>query len=341
MASWFKENKRELPWRATPDPYAILVSEVMLQQTQVATVVPYYNRWLRRFPTVEALAAASQNDVLHAWQGLGYYSRARNLHRCAQEVVARHGGRVPIEAADLRTLPGIGRYTANAVALFAYQLPLPLVEANTARVIARLWNMRAAIDSAAGLRKLWHIAASLVPKTGGGDFQNAMMDLGALVCVAGAPRCEVCPVRKFCKARLPASLPIKRRRAPQVVMSEEHELVTRPGAVLLAPCRERWRGMWKLPSAQSLSRAPLYVATFPFTHHRIALEVSRGRARTPRSGERWFSLKEIPAIPIPSPHRRALTALLFGAKESQDAGADIFHCATIDFETAVVPISTS
>jgi A/G-specific adenine glycosylase len=182
LSTWFHKSKRDLPWRQTRDPYAILVSEIMLQQTQAATVIPYYNRWLRRFPTIRSLASATESEVLHAWEGLGYYARARNLHRCANTIFGKLGGKFPNRPDALRSLPGIGRYTANAIAVFAFNRSLPIVEANTARVLTRLFNIRAPIDSTHGRQELWKLSAKLVPQNTARDFQNAMMDLGALIC---------------------------------------------------------------------------------------------------------------------------------------------------------------
>jgi len=317
LSTWFRKSKRDLPWRQTRDPYAILVSEIMLQQTQAATVIPYYSRWLRRFPTVRSLAAATESDILHAWQGLGYYTRARNLHRCTKTIVEKFGGRLPDAPDKLKSLPGIGRYTANAIAVFAFDESLPIVEANTARVLSRLFNIRAPIDSTSGRQKLWDAAAKLVPRKDARDFQNAMMDLGALVCTARNPLCRICPVKKNCRARNPVSLPRKRKRAPIVPLTESHGLWTTADAVLLEQCRQRWRGMWILPPLKldglkpSSLRRPVYVSAFPFTHHRVTLRVFRQPAREiDTSSQRWFLTDALDAIPIPSPHRRALTALL-------------------------------
>src|SRR5947207_1707538 len=154
LSNWFCHNRRDLPWRGIRDPYAILVSEIMLQQTQVTTVIPYYNKWLLRFPTFRSLAAATESDVLHAWQGLGYYARARNLHRSAKTIVEKFGEKFPNGPDELKSLPGIGRYTANAIGVFAFDQSLPLVEANTARVLTRLFNILDPIDSTSGQRKL-------------------------------------------------------------------------------------------------------------------------------------------------------------------------------------------
>jgi len=316
LLTWFHKSKRDLPWRHTRDPYAILVSEIMLQQTQAATVIAYYNRWLRRFPTIRSLASATESEVLHAWEGLGYYARARNLHRCAETIFGKLRGELPSRPDALRSLPGIGRYTANAIAVFAFNRSLPIVEANTARVLTRLFNIRAPIDSTRGRQKLWNLSAKLVPQNRARDFQNAMMDLGALICTAHNPRCQICPVKMFCRARDPASLPRKRKRAAIVRLTESHGLSTKKGAVLLERCHDRWRGMWMLPQLKldglkpsSLGR-PVYVSAFPFTHHRITLRVFRQPVReiyTP--SQRWFPADALDVIPIPSPHRRAINAL--------------------------------
>ena len=288
----------------------------MLQQTQAATVVPYYNRWLRRFPTIRSLAATTESDVLHAWQGLGYYARARNLHRCAKTMVENFGGRLPNDPGTLKSLPGIGLYTANAIAVFAFDKSLPIVEANTARVLSRLFNIRAPIDSTSGRQKLWNASAKLIPQKGARDFQNAMMDLGALICTAHNPRCRICPVKKFCRAPDPASLPRKRRRAAIVPLTESHGLSMKSGAVLLEQCRQRWRGMWILPPLKldglkpSSLRRPVYVSAFPFTHHRVTLQVFPSKAARSASRQRWFPILRLNKIPMPSPHRRAIHALL-------------------------------
>ena len=289
----------------------------MLQQTQAATVIPYYNRWLRRFPTIRSLASATESEVLRAWEGLGYYARARNLHRCANTIFRKLGGKFPNRPDALQSLPGIGRYTANAIAVFAFNRSLPIVEANTARVLTRLFNIRAPIDSTEGRQKLWNLSAKLVPQNRARAFQNAMMDLGALICTAQSPRCQICPLKMFCRAHDPASLPRKRKRAAIVPLTESHGFSTKKGAVLLERCHHRWRGMWMLPQLKldglkpsSLGR-PVYVSAFPFTHHRITLRVFPQPAReiyTP-SG-RWFPADALHVTPIPSPHRRAINALL-------------------------------
>ncbi len=310
LAKWFRKNQRDLPWRRTDDPYAILVSEVMLQQTTVAAVVPYYNGWLRRFPTLRSLARAPESDVLHAWEGLGYYSRARNLHRCARVSVARFQGKLPASTSELRSLPGLGRYTANALTVFAFDQSLPLVEANTARVLARLFDVRDSIDSTAGREKLWNASARLVPASGGREFHSAMMDLGALVCTARQPQCGTCPIKTFCAAPDPTSLPVKRNRRKLIYLVESHAWILSRDRILLEQCCTRWRGMWMLPRARARLTNPIYTARFPFTHHQITLRMFLDKTRRPKPNERWFPLHQLKVVPIPSPHRRAIEALV-------------------------------
>lgn len=312
LLAWYQAHGRDLPWRRTRDPYAILVSELMLQQTQVTTVIPYYNEWLRRFPDFRALAHAAEAEVLHAWQGLGYYARARNLHAAAKRVVAQHDGNCPASPEQMRKLPGVGRYTANAVATFAFDQAVPIVEANTARVLARLSNLLTRIDSSAGEHAVWDLAGALVPKRGARAYNSALIDLGALVCTAGQPKCPICPVRGFCRAENPLLLPVKKSRPALKRLTEYHGFAVRRGRVLLEQSRGRWRGMWILPHliAPQAGRL-LHAANFPFTRHRIRLEVFAHQfpsAQTP--SRRWFALEQLSAIPLPSPHRRAIDALL-------------------------------
>jgi A/G-specific adenine glycosylase len=281
----------------------------MLQQTQVATAIPYYNKWLRRFPDFASVASASENDVLHAWQGLGYYSRARNLHATAKIVQARYRGVFPNDIAAIRKLPGVGHYTTNAVATFAFNQPVPIIEANSSRVLARLFDIRVPIDSAIGREKLWENAAQLVPKRNAARFNSALIDLGALVCLPDKPKCNVCPVKKFCRAKNPEGLPIKKSKPRTKRLIERHALVVSNGRVLLEQSSARWRGMWTLPRiATRASGQALYRSTFPFTHHRIAFVVYR-RATPNRIAptQQWF--ESIDHIAMPSPHRRAVQAL--------------------------------
>jgi A/G-specific adenine glycosylase len=285
----------------------------MLQQTQVATVIPYYNEWMRRFPGFAALAAASEREVLHAWQGLGYYARARNLRATAQTVMEKHGGRFPESLDAIRGLPGVGRYTANAVITFAFDRSVPIVEANIARLLARLFNLRIPIDTSLGREALWQHAAELLPNRRAGLHNSALMDLGALVC-GSRPSCVICPVRNFCRAENPSTLPIKKARPSIGLRREHHGFAVKRGRVLLEQSQGRWRGMWMLPrlATPPTKRKPLHMSEFPFTNHRVTLTVFPQTAarRSANPFQRWFPIDGLDAIPLPSPHRRALEMLI-------------------------------
>jgi len=313
LLSWYRKQGRDLPWRRTRDPYAVLVSEFMLQQTQVATVIPYYNEWMRRFPDFAALAAASEHEVLHGWQGLGYYARARNLRATAQTVMEKHGGRFPRSLDAIRDLPGVGRYTANAVATFAFNQSVPIVEANIARLLARSFNLQIPIDTRTGRETLWQRAAELLPNRGATTYNSALMDLGALVCQL-RPNCVVCPVRTFCRAEKPSKLPIRKARPSIRLRTEHHGFSVRRGRVLLEQSQDRWRGMWMLPrlATAPTKRKPLHISEFPFTNHLITLTVfpQTAAGRSTKSFQRWFPIDGLDSIPLPSPHRRALEMLI-------------------------------
>ncbi len=201
LLAWFRAHKRDLPWRASRDPYRIWVAEIMLQQTRIAAVLPYYHRFLKRFPTVESLARAPQDNVLRLWSGLGYYSRARNLHRAAKEIVARHNGKFPRALEAALALPGIGRYTAAAVLSIAYDRPLAVLDGNVARVLARLGAIRGDLRAPARWRHLGATAQQILAHGAPGDWNQALMELGETICTPQIPRCAVCPVSRVCLAR--------------------------------------------------------------------------------------------------------------------------------------------
>ncbi len=251
LLPWFDRSKRDLPWRRTTDPYAIWISEVMLQQTQVVTVIPYFERFLRRFPTVTALAEAGLPDVLALWSGLGYYSRARNLHRAAQAIVAEHAGVLPASVDALLELPGFGRYTAGAVASIAFQISAPLVDGNVSRVFTRLF----AIDGDKREKEIWRLAAEHVPAKRAGDFNQALMELGATVCLPVNPLCLLCVLKEHCEALKQgrvAGLPPPKVRAARKALTLDVAVCRRTDLLLHARRNDGglFGGLWELPSAE-------------------------------------------------------------------------------------------
>lgn len=249
VLKWYDQHGRKLPWRESADPYRIWLSEVMLQQTTVAAVVPYFERFTHVFPDVRSLAAADVDDVLRLWEGLGYYSRARNLHRAAMVIMNVHAGEFPDSVELLRALPGIGRYTAGAISSFAYDQPAAIVEANTERLYARLLALQDDVRSTSSQKLLWSFAEELVPEKRAGDFNQALMDIGAKLCRPVDPDCGACPLQKFCAAYekgLQSRVPV---RKPPVVITAIMELavVLEDRKQVLLRRRgadERWAGMW-------------------------------------------------------------------------------------------------
>jgi A/G-specific adenine glycosylase len=343
LLDWYGKQRRPLPWRATRDPYCIWVSEVMLQQTQVATVIGYYERWLRRFPDVETLASAETEDVLRAWEGLGYYSRARNLQRAAQHVVSRHGGKLPASVADLLQLPGIGRYSAGAIASIAFALDEPAIDGNIVRVLTRLFGLSGDPKRAPLAGRLWQLARELLPSGRAGEFNQALMELGATCCTPRAPSCSACPVRAHCRAlRMDRVLEFP-ESAPRPAVTEERRalaVVHRGQRVLVARAPDgaaRWAGMWQFPDVRlepGESPAPALEAGVPLgtgvrvrvgerlltvrhqvTRFRIDIEVyacvaEAGRARAiAYSDVRWCDSGALGALPMPSAHRRVARSL--------------------------------
>ncbi len=258
LLAWYDAHKRDLPWRQRQhDPYAVWVSEIMLQQTTVAAVIPFYHKWMARFPTVQSLADAPLDDVLKHWAGLGYYARARNLHKGARAVVAEHGGQVPSDPTMLRTLPGIGRYTAGAILSIAFNQDAPILDANVIRVLSRVHAVTGDPKTSASVQaELWRLAEDVIPTGRAGDFNQAMMELGALICEAEAPRCGSCPVSAECRARelgdptaFPQFVGVKKWLDVEDVSvavrnaAGEVLLVQRPPELSL------WGGLWELPRA--------------------------------------------------------------------------------------------
>lgn len=254
LLAWFGRSARELPWRSDPTPYHVWVSEVMLQQTQVATVLDYYRRFIAAYPTVGDLAAAEEHDLMRLWEGLGYYRRARSMHAAAKLIVAQHDGRFPSTFDEVLALPGIGRYTAGAILSISGDQRLPVLEGNTVRVYSRWIGMRQDVQSTAAKAKLWEFAAMMLPRSGSGQFNQAAMELGALICKPKSPACDVCPVQKSCVAH---SLGLQ-DEIPGKVTNMQYESRTEYGFVVPAidsdgflvcrvPDGNRWAGLWDFP----------------------------------------------------------------------------------------------
>lgn len=258
LLEWFAIHRRPMPWRDDPNPYYVWLSEVMLQQTQVATVIPYFERFVARFPTIEALANASLEEVLRYWEGLGYYARAHHLHETAKRI-AQAGGQFPPHVEKLRELPGIGAYTAGAIASIAFQQPEPAVDGNITRVLARLLWLEDNLKQGTGNRLLWQIARELVDPERPGDFNQALMELGATVCTPAQPACEECPLQKLCSAYRfgqPTALPKSAPAKPVQRVVEVSVIVRRGDSVLLAkrPDVGLWGGLWEFPRATQHKR---------------------------------------------------------------------------------------
>ncbi|HEU4728671.1 MAG TPA: A/G-specific adenine glycosylase [Kofleriaceae bacterium] len=291
----YAKVQRDLPWRRTRDPYAIWVSEIMLQQTRVATVIPYWERWMARFPTVSALAGAPLDDVLAAWAGLGYYSRARNLHAGAREVDARFGGTLPSSAAELRAVPGIGPYTAGAIASIAFGERAPLVDGNVARVLARVFAIEHDVKSSAGTRALWSAAGELMRALPGtaapGDLNQGLMELGATICAPTQPRCLVCPLRDDCAAARAGrqdELPVvaaRKKQSELPILARTVVWIEADGEIVLARRTPDglFGGLWELPPFELAERlgvtvdhAPVAFHDQTLTHRRLRIAVVRG-----------------------------------------------------------------
>ena len=257
LLAWYRANRRQLPWRGTheqrPDAYPVLVSELMCQQTRVETAIPYFHRWMKRWPTLESLALANVDEVLAMWTGLGYYQRARNLLRAAKEAVATHG-QLPADHAKLLQLPGVGPYTAGAIASIAFGLPAPLVDGNVGRVVARWFAMEENPTVGQGKRQAWDHAKTLLnaPKArqAPGDWNQALMELGAMVCTPRQPTCAVCPVTSWCEAKLSGlelKLPVPKPRRKPVAVNASYVVLLCGGKTLLyrRPTTGRWAGLWE------------------------------------------------------------------------------------------------
>jgi A/G-specific adenine glycosylase len=349
LLAWWDAGHADLPWRDSRDPYAIWIAEVMLQQTQITTVIPYYERWLARFPTVATLAAASLDEVLKMWEGLGYYSRARNLHAAAQQIVAEHVGRLPESAAALRALPGIGPYTAGAVASIAFDEPVPVLDGNVIRVLSRLVDLEADVTETATKKELWRLAASLVPDGRPGDYNQALMELGQRICVPAAPACHRCPLADLCLARARGTQ-LERPVRPPRRNTPHYDVVAGviyrdDGAFLIArrPPQGLLGGLWEFPGGkqeegESLPAAlrreireelaidiavgrPLGAIKHAYTHFRITLHAFQARhiAGEPQhlgvDGHAWVTLDDLDAYAFAVTDRKIIDILRNGSAQ--------------------------
>jgi A/G-specific adenine glycosylase len=339
LLAWYGKHARDLPWRRSRDPYRVWISEIMLQQTQVATVRDYFERFISAFPDVHRLAAADEQHVLRLWEGLGYYRRARQLHAAARIIIAEFGDRLPSSVDELRKLPGIGRYTAGAIASIAFDRRTPILEANTIRLLSRLIGYRADPHSAEGQRVLWHFAETILPRKNVARFNQALMELGSLVCTPSEPDCPHCPLSGLCAANAAGAqgeIPRAKRPKAYTEIREAAVVVRKNGRVLMRQCGpgERWAGLWDFPRFDLQAEGPLFareeivnklcaqtgITCAPravlktirhgVTRFRITLDCYQaayvaGRVRAANSATvRWIPVGELPALPLSTTGRK-------------------------------------
>jgi A/G-specific adenine glycosylase len=343
LLNWYRAHARRLPWRGNPDPYAIWVSEIMLQQTRVETVTPYFERWMKLFPTLQSLAQADQQEVLAAWEGLGYYSRARNLQRAAKIVLAEYDAELPRDAAALRKLPGIGRYTAGAIASIAFGKDEATLDGNIRRVLARVFNLEIPARSPAGEKQLWSLAAENLPSGQAGDYNQAWMDLGTAICTPRQPDCPNCPLESLCQARLlgvQEQRPVLQARPVTPHYTVTAAVLQRDKDFLIArrPEKGLLGGLWEFPGGkieknESLSEGlrreiceelgveiavgeALGVYRHAFTHFKITLHAFRctlleGEPRPIEASDlRWVAPADLPRYPMGKVDRQIATRLV-------------------------------
>ena len=313
VIAWQKlDGRNHLPWQKNPSKYRVWVSEIMLQQTQVVTVLDrgFYRRWLEVFPDFKQLAEAEESEVLRMWEGLGYYSRARNLHKLAKIVVYELENHFPKDVEQIEALPGIGKYTAGAIASFAFDSPVPAVDANIARVLARIFDFQERIDTSVGKKQIWEWAADLVPSSGGRIWNSALMELGQTLCGPRKTFCNECPIAESCRCVEPLGLPIKKLKQGVTNIDEHVILNIRNGKVLLEQeTGNRRKGMWKLPSRDKKEVTKLDLITtqnYGITRYKVKMHIYKSKNAQLNENEKWVSLDELASLPVPSPYRRAL-----------------------------------
>jgi len=341
LLRWFDKNKRDLPWRKTKDPYAIWVSEIMLQQTQVATVIPYYQKFLKSFPTLHHLAKANLSKVLKIWEGLGYYSRARNLHRASRIVLNHFHGKIPDTLEDLLSLPGIGRSTAGAILSFAFDKEAPILDGNAKRVFSRLFAVSGSPAEIKTEQLLWKISESLIPKGYSNPFNQALMDLGAMLCISKGPQCPRCPLHRFCKGKAsgkPEKFPLKRIKKKIPHIEAIASVIQKDGKVLLNQRLPAGLlgGLWEFPNwkiegkpkLRSRSRLKNYIKKEmgmnvkvdesigvlhqTFSHFKLTLHVYYCVVMGKNKKGRWVAVGNLHLLPMSRIHRRIANALSGG-----------------------------
>lgn len=334
LSAWYRLYQRRLPWRATKDPYKIWVSEIMLQQTQVTTVIPYYQRWLQNFPNLKSLAAAPLHKVLRLWEGLGYYRRARMLHEAAGFICKNLHGKIPETAAALQKLPGIGRYSAGAIASIAFGEKVPVLDGNVMRILTRIFAIPKSIDSAMAKEDLWERVENLLPDGNPGDFNQALMELGATVCFPTDPQCLQCPVKTLCLAHAKGqetTFPVRSKKEltqkiKQVALVQQDQ--KKQVWISKQPEEGRWGGLWVFPFWENkknmLAAIPqkkpnlvrLLTLRHSFTKYRISLEVYclklpiHSMIGRWKNGGRWIVLSKLKKFAFPAPHRQIAEKLL-------------------------------
>ncbi len=340
LLRWYDRNRRDLPWRVPvdakqpPDPYRVMISEAMLQQTQVAAVIPYFLRFLEQFPTVFDLAKAEDQEVLRLWQGLGYYSRARNLHAAAKRIVDEHAGKIPRSPDVLLSLPGVGKYTAGAIASIAFDCRAPILDGNVIRVLCRLDRIESDPRSTETQKRLWQRAEEILPKRRCGDFNSALMELGATICTPRSPKCLLCPVRDHCQAQAASvqeQIPAPRKATPTPLFHRKILCIRHGNSFLIEqrPPKGRWAGMWQFVTLDGeVKTTPTYLkkhfamnlsvvrslgqVTHALTHRRYQFEAficdvrRNGKDPLPR---RWATLDQLDAFPLPLPHLKVAQML--------------------------------
>ena len=320
LVDWYASHARDLPWRRARDPYAIWVSEIMLQQTQVTTVIPYWERWMRALPTLQKLALAKPERVLKLWEGLGYYSRARNLQAAAKEIVKNHDGQFPRDPAVIRALPGIGRYTAGAISSIAFDLPEPIVDGNVIRLLTRIFGIRKNPKDKATHEHLWSLAETLVTKAENCSALNqSLMELGATVCAPRQPNCADCPVARSCVSRRENTIPSIPAKGNRILYEDKQIdvfIVTR-GSNYLVQQRPKGgvnAGFWEFPNSESGNKysapkngQPFVTARHSITRFRIQLNAHLILAKHDKG--KWCTLNELRALPFTAAHRKLLPSL--------------------------------